>query len=79
MHYRDHADSEYVLGLYVGVDRTGAEYFGNKFTHPLTHSLTQKHTNPQLCMLVEAIGKRRPLPRPFLCRYLACQKVALNK
>ena len=49
MHYRDHADSEYVLGLYVGVDRTGAEYFGNKFTHSLTHSLRNIQTLNFVC------------------------------
>ena len=38
MHFRDHAYSEYVL--YVGIDRKGAEFIGNKHTHLLAHSQT---------------------------------------
>ena len=38
MHFRDHADSEYVS--YVRVDRKGAEFIDNKQIHSLTHSLT---------------------------------------
>ena len=37
-HSRDHADSECVS--YVGVDRSGAEFIGNKQTNSLTHLQT---------------------------------------
>jgi len=42
MHFLDHADSEYLL--HVWVDGKGAEFIGNKQIHLHTHT----HTHTQL-------------------------------
>jgi len=41
MHFWDHADSEYILGL-RGIDRKDSKFIGNKYTH--LHRPTQLYS-----------------------------------